>query len=280
MTEYFCREPRTMDSCGNPQIRPNFRRWLILSALFLLFASCGLEDYPYLEPIPINNITYPEITKATIRLPNYNDTYFRGFKIYYRIYISDIDYPAVILDTEEMRLINSSLQSDFIYFRPRTDPNSTATNTNFDTLFKGRQYYELALEDADIDSVLFSASSTGGTIVLNFPYGIKPADMEIIESGTGTQINQYTLYRSDVIYDPQPDRYFLNTPELYSSDNAYLSGDPTKINIDVADTAATQSSSRYTFAAFYIVVRGYDGNNMTDIYSIPSFIGILRLPNI
>jgi hypothetical protein len=69
-------------------------------------------------------------------------------------------------------------------------------------------------------------------------------------------------------------RYFLNTTDLNSSTNV-----STTVNADVVEVSSSTGGARYAYVALYIVVTGID-NNYSPIYSAPTFIGVLRLPDV
>jgi hypothetical protein len=164
--------------------------------------------------------------------------------------------------------------SDYNAIYPSTDTtNTTSVNTSVGSLFRNRRYYELALEGTDIRNVL-SDSSFGRRAVINFPQnpGIYPA-LDITDNANNI-IASYSLHRSngEGIFEPVPDRYFLNSSDLNSSSNITATR-----NMDIADRSGAPVSPRYTYVSMYIVVSGMD-DNYTPIYSNPTFIGILRLP--
>jgi hypothetical protein len=231
-----------------------------------------MESYYYLEPVPAGNITVNDNTAATIRLPKLDIStsgfyYFKNFTIFYRIYISGVPYSGTIQASNDvLNLINPSLLSDYTAIYPSTDITSTTVNTSIGALFKNRRYYELALQDTDIRGAL-SNSSLGRAAVINFPPN--PGSIPTLT------INgvSHNLFRSngEGTFEPVPDRYFLNSADLNASANV-----STTRNADVADRSGTLAN-RYTYVSLYIVVTGMD-DNYTPIYSNPTFIGILRLP--
>jgi hypothetical protein len=240
-----------------------FRNAAFLS-LLAFFASCGIEDYIYLSPVRAAEITRTLNYLARIRLPNVGSSSFTHFIIYYRIYISDQQESAEIQYSQSILSgINPSLWSDYSALEPYTHEDNITT-ANIDTLLRNRKYYPLELSGASIDSVLDS-DSAGSTIELDFSVNTTPVLRPPV----------YTLLRSTGggVFNPNPDRYFLNTPGLYSSANALN----TAINPDVADKDGI-SGPRYTYAAMYIVVAGID-DNLSSVYSNPTLIGIFQIPN-
>jgi hypothetical protein len=113
-------------------------------------------------------------------------------------------------------------------------------------------------------------NNDGATLVIDFP----PATGSIPSLTIDGSLS-LNLYRStgNGSFSPVPDRYFSNTSELNSSVNV-----TSTVNGDVVDNSAV-SGTRSVFAAMYIVTTGLDQQIYTPIYSIPTFIGIFRLPD-
>jgi hypothetical protein len=68
----------------------------VRSGVFLLigvflFAACGIEDYPYLFPVPQGSIRQELNNRAVMSIPNANsgNAFFYNYTIYYRIYLSN-----------------------------------------------------------------------------------------------------------------------------------------------------------------------------------------------
>jgi hypothetical protein len=247
---------------------PRFILILCLLAGFGLFSSCGIEDYLFLNPVPVANIHPTLNTSVEIELPSIDLTqyyYFSHFTIYYRIYISGIDISGAI-DEGSLSRINAALAADYATLIPYTN-NDTVISTSMATLFSGRKYFTLNLSGGDIDDVLGKAS-LGRTAVLDF--ALTPGRRPTLRLGS-TQ--EYELFRStgNGAFSPAPDRFFLNASELNRSDNV-----TEKINYDVADFPGL-SGARYTYVAFYILTTGTD-SNYTPVFSRPTYVGILRLP--
>jgi hypothetical protein len=237
-----------------------------------VFSTCGMEDYIYLYPVQEGNIDVHLDEGATVRLPSSVSSealYFTQFAIFYRIYVSGIPTSAAITSPELMRTISTALYNDYSGIYPSTSNNvaSTSVNTSIGSLFSGRRYYELALEGAGIESVL-DDNSQGQVLTLDFSSQQKPT----LTLGTGSP---YVLWRStgSGSFNPQPDRYFMNTSELNASVNAN-----TTVNADVADQSGI-SGTRYAYVSMYIVKVGRDSGTLSNIYSSPTFIGIFRLPD-
>jgi hypothetical protein len=243
--------------------------------LCLLFSTCGIEDYPFLNPVPAGNVTVEMNYKATIFLPS-GIEYFTHFTIYYRIYLSNSQQAGSIDNVDLMRMVNSTLASDYSAFLPYTSNDNSNVSTPIGNLFSGRSYRSIAVVDYTIESDVLA--SGGHYISLDFTQTAEqgPPTLNILQQGSD-QVLAYILLRSNGggLFTPVPvDRYFLNTTELNSSINA-----STTINADVVDVSSSTGGARYAYVALYIVVTGID-NNFSPIYSAPTFIGVLRLPDV
>jgi hypothetical protein len=246
---------------------------VFLAAAMAVLCTCGMEDYIYLYPVQVGNINVRLTEEATLRLPSPNSSeasYFTNFSIFYRIYISGVLESSEINSPQLMNTISSSLYSDYNSIYPSTSSNSNNTvNTSAASLFSARRYYELELEEENINSFL-DENSQGKVLVINFPS--QPGSIPSLTLDSNTR----TLWRStgDGTFSPRPsNRYFVNTSELNDSNNAI----PT-INADVANQTGI-SGPRYTYVSMYIVKVGRDSSTLSNIYSAPTFIGVLRLPD-
>jgi hypothetical protein len=87
----------------------------------------------------------------------------------------------------------------------------------------------------------------------------------------------YVLWRSDGggLFSPRPDRYFVNSRELWAPENI-----SNQINADVVNKAnLPDGDRRYTYAAMFIVAVGVNPASYSNIYSTPSLIHVFRLPD-
>jgi hypothetical protein len=244
----------------------NFKNIFFVFISLSFFGACGIEDYPFINPIPQGNITQSLSSYAAVRIPNnYEGTYFTHFAVFYRIYVSDID--LISTDKTSYSAINSTLASDYNNFNAYID-STTQVNVNMDSLFQGRGYKYLALQDTNINTVL-SSSSLGQSLTFDFSSSKRPT----MTLGNDT----YVLWRSDGggQFSPLPDRYFVNRGELWNPENIN-----NQINADVVNKAnLTDSNRRYTFAAMFIVAVGINPASYSNIYSTPSLIHVFRLPD-
>ena len=240
------------------------RFFLFLPAMIFLY-SCGIEDYPIIYPIPQSNITQEMNNRASVRVPNnYAGTPFTHFAVFYRIYVSDI--PQASITENSYSAINPVLSSDYSTFRGYID-STTQVNVNMDSLFQGRGYKYLYLQDQNISNILSSAV-LGATLVFDFSSSKAPS----MSTGGVT----YTLWRSDGngLFNPQPNRLFVNHEDLWKAENIN-----DKTNADVVNKTGIAEGRRYTYAAMFIAAVGIDTASYSNIYSTPSLIHVFQLPD-
>jgi hypothetical protein len=255
-------------------LKPGFFAFVALS--LLLLSACGIEDYPYLEPVREGNITWEFNVRAAIVLPNVSSQQFTHFAIYYRIYISGESILSNILPTD-MSKINSTLYQDYNTFLPYTNTDNTSASTQIGTLFSNRKYYSLYTESPALNDLL-SPSAMGQRIVIDFAQTTDGHPPTIEIGGT-----EYVLWRTTgkerlgEIFDIKPDnnRTFVNTSDLHSS--TYAASTNTTANNDVQDNAV--SGERYTYVSMYILSAGHDLITYSPIYSQPVHIGVFRIPD-
>ena len=245
-------------------------KWLKKLAILLTFSfflSCGIQENYYLPQVPDSYINRTDIHAAVLNIPSINSYYFsRGYRIFYRIYISNFTTTASIISNNDRGNISPTLASDYNILEPVADPVNTTTITNANT-FIGRGYFELQLEGTnDISEVLTSA---GGTVNIDFLYipGIHPV---LTING-----KSYNLLRSTGegtrTFSPVPeDRYFFSTPELNAYENA--------VSDKNGDVAGRAGESVNAYVSMYIVAVGQDPVGFGRVYSKPTLINIFRLP--
>ena len=247
--------------------RAAYRITPFLSCLFLL--TCGIEDYPYIYPIPTGNITLQMNSRVSIVIPNSNlgNMYFTNFALLYRIYISDIYEPSP--SESNLNIINSSLSSDHSRVKPYID-NDSIGSSSIESLFRGINYYAVELEGTNIETVL-SSSTFNRTLIIDFTQS--PGSIPYLTLGTTT----YRLIRSNDggSFECLPgNRYFTNSPDVRNLTNI----NDTHINVDVTDKS-TGTDRRYTYVSLYIVAVGFDPQTYVQLYSTPAFAGVLCLPD-
>ncbi|GHV78546.1 hypothetical protein AGMMS49944_03370 [Spirochaetia bacterium] len=262
-----------------------FRFFVSLLISGSILVSCGLDEYPYLEPVE-PGIPMVLNTTAYIRLPDSLPNYFRNFIIYYRIYISGQSETGTIIP-DRMASLNPALATDYNNLLSSTTANTTNTPvpSSMD-IFSNRKYYPLALESTAIESVLDDniPNPVGGiTITLDFATNsvhtkpsliLGPADLSSNNTSYPPRYPQYQLFRSD--YNMRPydanNRYFINSDEINNPDHIDTA---TSTNLDIQNN----TNIGYTYVSMYIIAFGLDPNTFSNIYSTPTFIGVFMLPD-
>jgi len=238
--------------------------------LLIFIWACGIEDVPFVDPIPQGNITQAMNNRAFVRIPaDSPGATFTNFAVFYRIYVSDT-LQASTTATSVYSAINPTLASDYNSFRSYID-STTQVNVDMDRIFQNRNYKYLVLEDPITNSIgtVLSESSLGQSLEFDFSSSKRPT---MTLGG-----NTYVLWRSDGggLFSPRPDRYFVNGEELWNPDNIN-----SQINADVVNKANISGSGMlYTYAAMFIVAVGYNPSSYSNIYSTPSLIHVFLLPD-
>jgi hypothetical protein len=253
---------------------------LLVATLACGLGSCGIETYKYLRyvdpgiPMQLNTTVY-------IALPGGQPSYFRYFTIYYRIYISDLPVPSMV-DTGQMAQINPALYTDYNFFLPYTNIESAVSPSAMGSTFANRKYFPLELETVSIESIL--AITGGGIITLDFAANaqFKPSlilgDIRLETPSSPFARHQLSRHRSNANHPYDADNfYFVNSDDVNNSD--HISSDSSNTNQDVQNSAQSISGQKYTYVSMYILAYGLDDSNFTNIFSIPTFIGIFRLPD-
>jgi hypothetical protein len=235
-----------------------------LAVCFLLFFSCGIEDYPYIYPVPAGNIRSSLDNWVEIQIPPDNSNFFTHFIIYYRIYISDspsaTNFPS----------INSALVYDYNQISPYIG-NANIGGSAIPNVFRNRNYFLLTLEGTNIDTLLSESNAIRNRkLIINFGYGKNPYLALDADAGTG-----FLLHRNGSSFELMPTNgYFKNSGEIRNLNNITASN----INNDVADNP-NASSREYTYVAMFIVATGLDPQTFAQLFSTPAFIGVFKLPD-
>jgi hypothetical protein len=250
--------------------------FVFLGVLSFSLSVCGIEDYPFLSPIPSGNIQRELNSSVTVYIPGdyLASIYFTQFTVFYRIYVSDIN--EVTPAKSNLSNINQALYNDYTAIEPYIANDSTGS-ASISTLFSNRKFYSIEVNNADIDSLL-SVSVRGHTVIFDFSQ--TPGSIPALVIGS----SRYELIRSrgNGNFNPIPaDRYFINDPDLYASGNINPN-----VNADVTDKTDTAGNSvidpsavHHTYVCMYIVAAGLDLQTFSPLYSTPAFVGILRLPD-
>jgi hypothetical protein len=218
-----------------------------------------VDEYVYLDPVPMGNIDEQLGENASIILPDSSQSsYFRYYSLYYRIYLSMSPITGSISEGD-LNSINSTLNSDYLAIKRYTDVTSSDTNispSNVEYTFRDRNYHRIALADKNIETIL-NNTTDGKRIDLDFRDLPRTDDPYLVLDGV-----QYPLRRS--IDNPEPDNTLTNSSDLLNGGGKN----------DVVDFLG----ARECYVSLYIVKVGAD-SNFSQVYSFPTFIGIFRLPS-
>ena len=246
------------------------KKFFLILPFIVVFSTCGIEDYPFIYPIPQSNVSPSMNDYATVRVPtNNSDAPFSHFAVFYKIYVSD-QLVSSTATTDTFNVINPLLASDYSSVLPYID-SDTLVNTDMDQFFRNRGFKYLQFQNADIDNVL--SGVLGKTIVFDFSSSNVNPSMRI--GASSPYEGEYILLRSNGFgeYDPLPaDRFFISRTDLYRVD--YINSNT---NADVVNKSSMPNPDRYTYAAFFIAAVGID--NASFIYSTPSLIHVFKLPD-
>jgi hypothetical protein len=224
-----------------------------------LLTTCGIDEYYYLPQVPITNIQSEGNFSVTINIPSdLNDSsyyYASGYNIYYRIYTSN--HPTDSISEGDHGLINSSLKSDYEYFRPIAD-QTTATLPSA-TTFSGRKYYILEFDSLTI------LPPGGGRLDILFPPSHPNIPNATFTPSGGSALTVIPLRSRNAMLDP--DQMFSNTDKLRYTDP--------DTNLDIAPG---EEGSTLTYVAMYIVAFGTNPSTFSTIFSKPTFVGVFLFP--
>jgi hypothetical protein len=261
---------------------------VLLAALEGGLGSCGIETYKYLTPVE-SGIPMLLNTTAYITLPVGQPDFFRYFIIYYRIYISDLPVSGVV-DTGILGQINPALSADYNYFSSYTNTTSTVVPTTMGTIFSNRKYFPLELERNAVASRTIESVLSSGVRVITLEFAdnaqFKPALImeDIRNEPPGAPAPGSTYWRYQLSRNTRNDNnpyannyYFVNSDDV--NNGAHISSDSSNINQDVQNSSQSISGPKYTYVSMYILSYGLDDSSFANIYSIPTFIGIFRLPD-
>jgi len=250
--------------------------------LALALASCGIEDIPFLSPVP----PVPQTTGTGaigVALPPAGAAgfaqYFASFVIFYRIYLST----EGVLDTwDERAAISPALAGDYAHFLSWADPTGTTQNTaEVGRVFTNRGFFRLQLEDADITEVLGRASM-GATMEVSFhpAPGQSPqlvlGDRSYYLRRAGEEARVHFHNHDPMPVTGTPPRFlpFFNDPQMRDGENL-------ERNADVAGRpGAPEDQVQHSYALMYIAASGLNLDMpRMEVFSQPTFLGIFRLPN-
>lgn len=224
-----------------------------VSAIFF-FTACGIENYLYIYPV--RSVYTSQDGLIRFVLPEDQEdigSYFRGYRIYYKIYKSPI---LTEHNSNTFSQINVDLQSHYSVFSPYLSGTDNAPIGIINTFESEPRAYHI-LEYAGSANPLTGSTIHGSTVEIDF----NELQDEPVMMISG---NAYYLRRSSSVVQllPTNDRSFI-----YDKDN--FSG---------TDVNENENGSEFAYIALYILGIGVD-DNMSNAYSSPTYLGLLRLPD-
>ncbi|MDR1390484.1 MAG: hypothetical protein LBJ31_10975 [Treponema sp.] len=240
-----------------------------LLSLVMVLAACGIENYIYLEPV--TSASTSAGTTASFSTPGQSSPNFRYYTIFYRIYLSATNEtaPAPV----NYNAINPVLASHYNTLYPYTYADNS-TPSSLGTVFANLNYYSLAVNNGSLYNLLNSASSFSVQLRFDEPSGTVDTKSPYLTINSGS--TRYRLFRNESASDDFSSnpvyRYFYGANTPYS---LYAPLPTANTNRDVQTAAGTLA---YSYVSFYVVAQGID-DNYSPVYSRPTHIGVLRLPD-
>jgi hypothetical protein len=178
---------------------------------------------------------------------------------------------------------NSTLTSHYNTLRPYTDETNNISASQVGSVFNNLLYSELAVSGANIQTLLGPSGSL--SLDIQFIDTAASGDIPYITIG-GTQ---YPLRRNWTVrgYSPPSGAPSAFTPlptgtgYNFTRSEELCDWNKSNSNWDISTKTGTSWSSgtgQYAYVSLYIAARGMD-TNFNSIYSRPTFLGILRLPD-
>jgi len=236
---------------------------IILSAL--VFGSCGIDTYIYMEPISADSVTWDALNKKiSFTLPSGQiQNYFNEYIVYYRIYFSSTDKESLTIGIGDLSGISPQLYTDYYRINPYTT-NSDSAPVLLQSLFENTmKYSKLTFGEQVVTtsqlSIINSAetpldkNSSGNLVVIDF--NLKASN--IIHPILSISGNNNRILRTEV-QGLVPSRDFI-----YSS--------------NMAGEDVDGISNSYSYVAFYIVAKGTDDSGSL-VLSTATFLGVLQIP--
>jgi hypothetical protein len=218
-------------------------------AAMILTASCGVESYLYLEPV--SNVTASFNSSAVVRLPSSSDVITIDFTIN--------KTPSITISNQ-----TKTLGSDYeIYYRiylSNKSINPASTKGNRYEVNPTLEADWTAFEPYTVEANN-RASSFASLVASRKYYSVE------MESGRLKRSN------GNGAFDPKPsNRFFICDDDLKNRD--YLTDN---LNADVVGMNSETPTDAYV--SMYIVMRAFDPQTLSPIYSAPTFINVFKLPS-
>lgn len=237
--------------------------FVAVTAGALAAASCGIDFYVYLEPVPAASYKYLEkVTTFSLPSNQVGGGYFTEYQVFYKIYYSKKDQQTSIdqnLSTE-LVAIRQELYDDYMRIRPYTTGDKAPTDLA-SQLERAPRFFKASFADPVLDPLIESPS-------IQSPLGASAKgdariDFNMSGQGYGHPIlivngAPYRLLRDEYIDSRTSKRDFLFSAGLSGGD-------------------VTGQSEPYAYVLFYIAASG-SADGFSSMYSKPTFLGIFKLP--
>jgi hypothetical protein len=242
-------------------------------------------------------------------MPSPPAAYFTQYVIFYRMYISDRDVSGGITDPAYVG--NTTLTSHYNTLLPYADETNNISASQVGNVFNSLLYSEMEIGaplsgpgsppwPAATMQGLLGSSPGGSTLVIEFSPSLGSDNIPylILNDGTHDDIH-YRLRRNwtprgfsppagaPSVFTPLPASsgtnyygYTLSRYDFTRKEGLCATANNTS-NWDVSVLSGTNWSSgtgQYAYVSLYIIARGIDPN-FNLIYSRPTFLGVLRLPD-
>jgi uncharacterized protein YjdB len=219
-------------------------------AAMVLAASCGIESYLYLPPV--SSVTASFNSSAIVRLPESSD-------------ILTIDFTVGKIPSMTVSGQAKTLGSDYeIYYRIYLSDKSHPTVNTSEIRRDVNPTLEAdwaAFEPYTVDSN--NRSSAVASLVTSRKY------YSILMNSSGNLMRA----NGNGAFNPKPtDRLFMTSDDLFDSANL-----TDNVNADIAGMAT--GTPMYAYVSMYIVMRDFDTQTLSPVYSAPTFINVFLLPS-
>jgi hypothetical protein len=219
-------------------------------AVMVLTASCGIESYTYLEPV--SSVTASFNSSAVVRLPSSSD-------------VITIDFSVGKIPSMTVSGQTKTLGADYeiyyrIYLSDKSQPTVNTKEIRNDVnpaLESDWAAFEPYTDDSN------NRSSSVAALVTSRKYYSIETESGYLKRSSGNGA-----------FNPKPSDklWFETSDELFDSANL-----TDNVNADVRGVST--GTPMYAYASMYIVMRDFDTQTLTPIYSAPTFINVFLLPS-
>jgi hypothetical protein len=223
---------------------------VVAISAMVLTASCGIESYIYLEPV--SSVTATLNSSAVVRLPSSPDVITIDFTVG--------KIPSITINNQ-----TKSLGSDYeiyyrIYLSDKIQPTVNTREIRND-VNPALEADWAAFEPYTVESN--NRSSSVASLVTSRKYYSIETDSSYLKRSNGNGA-----------FNPKPSNklWFETSDDLFDSANL-----TDNLNADVAGMRS--GTPMYAYVSMYIVMRAFDPQTLSPIYSAPTFINVFLLPS-